>query len=264
MAIQKEYYKRIESDTKKSWELNWSNISHKAITEIFDYPRVRKLTGDYLNYLPKDGLVLEAGCGLGQWVGYFSSKGYRIIGIDYNAPTISQAKSYNPSLSLAAADVRALPFQNESIDTYVSFGVIEHFIEGPDAALKEAYRVLKKGGTALITVPHRNIFTVIKGPISWLKRYPFLRKIFSKEKKVYYYQRYFTPRRLMAKFQAVGYKIILHKPVDHIFSLVEFSGIFRDKNTFDGENALAAKLSDILERFFPYMCAGSNLFVLKK
>jgi len=264
MTVQRELYKKVESDTKKSWEINWSRVGYEAITEIFNYPRVKKIIEIYLNYLPKNGLILEAGCGLGQWAGYFQSKDYNIIGIDYNVPTINQAKSYNANLPLAVADVRSLPFKDNSIDTYLSFGVIEHFVEGPDAALKESYRALKKGGTAIITVPHRNIFTIIKSPIIWLKRSDLLRSIFRKEKKMYYYQKYFVPKRLMAKFQEAGYRIALHKPIDHIFSLVEFSGIFRDKNTYDGENKLAVKLGNILEKFFPYIGAGSNLFVLQK
>ncbi len=264
MVVQRELYKKIESNTKKSWELNWSRVDQKSITEIFDYPRVRKLAADYLRYLPREGIALEAGCGLGQWMEYFRSNGYNMVGVDYNEATIFQAKSYGAGLSLATADVRALPFKNESVDTYISFGVIEHFIEGPEVALSEAYRVLKKGGTALITVPHRNIFTVIKSPVEWLKRSSLLRRIFSKEKRIYYYQKYFEPKRLMAKFRDAGYEVMLHKPVDHTFSLVEFSGIFRDKKTYDGENAFAVKLGGVLEKFFPHMCAGSNLFVLKK
>ncbi len=254
----------IESDTKRSWELNWSKVDHSAITEIFDYPRVKKLTEIYLKYLPKDGLILEAGCGLGQWVGYLGSKGYNIVGIDYNESTISQAKGYNPALPLATADVRALPFKDNSIDSYLSFGVIEHFIEGPDAALMESYRVLRKNGTAIIVVPHRNIFTMIKSPITWLKRSDLLRKVLGKEKKVYYYQRYFAPGRLEAKLRSMGYKVIAQRGVDHTFSLVEFSDVFRDKNTFDGENKLAVRLGSILERLFPRMSAGSNMFILQK
>lgn len=264
MAVQKELYKKIESDTKKSWEINWSRVGYEAITEIFNYPRVKKIIEIYLNYLPKTGLILEAGCGLGQWAGYFQSKDYSIVGIDYNVLTINQAKSYNANLPLAVADVRSLPFKDNSIDAYLSFGVIEHFIEGPDAALRESYRALKKGGTAIITVPHRSIFTIIKSPVVWLKRSDLLRKLFRKEKKVYYYQKYFAPKGLMAKFQEAGYRVVAHKPIDHTFSLVEFSGIFRDKNTYDGESALAVKLGNILEKFFPRLCAGSNLFVLQK
>ncbi len=251
-------------DTRKSWELNWSRISQGDIFEIFGYPRVKKMAELYINYMHKDGLVLEAGCGLGQWVEYFKSKDYKITGIDYNLATIEQAKKYSIDCSLSVADVRRLPFQDNSIDTYLSFGVIEHFIEGPDAALKEAYRVLKKGGVAIITVPHRSIFIMLKSPINMLKRSGFLRRILRKEKKIYYYQRYFTRKELREKFLAIGYKKLLEKPVDHIFSLVEFSDIFRDKNTFDGENALAVKLGNLFEKYFPYISAGSNLFILQK
>jgi ubiquinone/menaquinone biosynthesis C-methylase UbiE len=257
-------YKKIDSDTKKFWKLNWDKIGKEEINEIFAYPRVKKLVDLYTGYINKNGLILEAGCGLSQWVGHLKSMGYSMVGIDYNAPTIMQAKEYNKDLCLAVADVKALPFKDNSIDTYLSFGVIEHFVEGPEAALRESFRTLKKGGTAIIMVPHKNIFIRIKSPIVWLKRIRLLRKIFRKENKVYYYQRYFSPKELRSKLLATGYKILLYKPVDHIFSLVEFSGIFRDKNTFDGENRLAVRLGNMLEKFFPHMCAGSNIFIVQK
>lgn len=262
--MKKNNIEEIQRNTKEAWRENWRKVRPEDIAEIFGYPRVKKLIEIYLEYLPKKGIILEAGCGLGQWVEYFRSKGYNIVGVDYNEPTISHAKSYNASLPLAVADVRALPFKSDSIDSYLSFGVIEHFIEGPDAAIKEAYRTLKKGGIAIVVVPHRSIFTVMKSPIVRIKRSYFLRKVFHKEKKAYYYQRYFMPKKLRAKFISVGYEVIFQRGIDHTFSLVEFSGLFRDKNTFDGENGLAVRLGNILEKIFPHMCAGSNLFVLKK
>jgi hypothetical protein len=97
-----------------------------------------------------------------------------------------------------------------------------------------------------------------------MKKSAFLRKIFRKEKKVYYYQRYFVPSQLVSKFREAGYKVVAQKSVDHTFSLLEFSSIFRDKRTFDGENSMAVRLSNILEKYFPRACAGSNLFILQK
>ena len=41
-------------------------------------------------------------------------------------------------------------FKNEEFDVYLSFGVVEHFEQGPIKALKEARRVLKKGGDLII------------------------------------------------------------------------------------------------------------------
>ena len=37
-------------------------------------------------------------------------------------------------------------------------GVIEHFEEGPQIALNEAYRVLKVNGTLIVAVPYQNVY----------------------------------------------------------------------------------------------------------
>lgn len=254
----------IEQETRKSWEDNWSRVSQQQIDEIFGYPRVQKLSNFWLAYLPKEGFILEAGCGLAPWVKFLKKRGYRAIGIDYNETTISQAKNYESGLNLAVADVRRLPFLDNSIAAYISYGVIEHFIEGPDEAIRETLRVLKKGGRAVILVPHRNIFKIIKAPIVCLKRNRFLRRIFHRQEKAYYFERFFDPKGLENKFLDSGFKVILTKPVDHIFSLIELSGIFRDKNTYDGENKLAVSLGSLLERYLPSSTAASNLYVLEK
>jgi SAM-dependent methyltransferase len=49
-------------------------------------------------------------------------------------------------------DLLRLPIKDESVDTIVCTGVIEHVCE-PDAAVKEIYRVLKSGGCAFIETP---------------------------------------------------------------------------------------------------------------
>jgi SAM-dependent methyltransferase len=55
---------------------------------------------------------------------------------------------------LTVADVRDIPYPDESFDFVYSMGTVEHF---PDyeKAIREIYRVLKTGGTALIGVPNK-------------------------------------------------------------------------------------------------------------
>jgi len=49
-------------------------------------------------------------------------------------------------------DLLRLPIKDESVDTIVCTGVIEH-VRKPDSAVKEIYRVLKLGGCAFIETP---------------------------------------------------------------------------------------------------------------
>ena len=61
-----------------------------------------------------------------------------------------------PELKISLGDVFNLNFKDEFFGTYFSWGVVEHFEEGPEKIIKEANRVLKPGGKLLISVPFWN------------------------------------------------------------------------------------------------------------
>jgi SAM-dependent methyltransferase len=118
----------------------------------------RNIRDTFLKYLPKNEPILEAGCGLGAWVVFLSKKGYDIAGIDNNKTVIDQLKAWDPSLKVSHGDIRKLPYAGNALGAYISLGVVEHFEEGCDEAMKEAYRVLKPGGLVFLTIPANNIF----------------------------------------------------------------------------------------------------------
>src|SRR2546427_3960119 len=53
-------------------------------------------------------------------------------------------------------DLRELGFRSGAFDVYVSLGVVEHDPDGPAAILREAHRVLRLGGTLMLSVPYVN------------------------------------------------------------------------------------------------------------
>jgi SAM-dependent methyltransferase len=86
-----------------------------------------------------------------------SRQGARAYGIDISEPTVIQARTAfdaGPRLQSAVADVRALPFADDSFDAIYSMGTIEHFDE-TERAVEEMARVLKPGGRAIVGVPNR-------------------------------------------------------------------------------------------------------------
>ena len=74
--------------------------------------------------------------------------------IDVSQTVIDAAAARYPRLRTYAADVRALPFEPCSFDAVVSISTLDHFANKSDigSALLEIFRVLKPGGTLILTL----------------------------------------------------------------------------------------------------------------
>ena len=69
----------------------------------------------------------------------------KIIGVDYAKNTVKRIKEICPELDIREGNVFNLNFPDNFFGTYYSWGVVEHFEDGPEPILKEAYRVLERG-----------------------------------------------------------------------------------------------------------------------
>ncbi|MGH2698519.1 MAG: class I SAM-dependent methyltransferase [Actinomycetota bacterium] len=117
-----------------------------------------------LRHIPGDGRILEAGCGLGRFVAFLGKRGYEdIVGIELSEDAVQSVNAIAPLLDVRRGDVSALPFDDGSFDGLISLGVVEHFREGPRAALHEMFRVMRPGARAVITVPFLNWIRRAKG-----------------------------------------------------------------------------------------------------
>ena len=99
----------------------------------------RRLQYRFVASLPSDGKVLDIGAGSGKYGRLFK---------DYT-PTDVEAR--NPASVIADANV-ALPFPSGSFDLVMAIEVLEH-LHTPTVTVREAFRVLKQGGTFAATVP---------------------------------------------------------------------------------------------------------------
>ncbi len=106
--------------------------------------------------IPPNANILEAGAGSGKWLAFLDGQGYTVRGIELNLNSVRRFNAAYPDIKYDVGDVRSLPYADKEFSAVLSLGVLEHFIDGPDAALKEMARVLKDDGVALISVPHAN------------------------------------------------------------------------------------------------------------
>lgn len=89
------------------------------------------------------GRVLDIGCGLQPYRPLLGPRVTEYVGLDRPGPG---------SIPTVVGSAEALPFDDRSFDAVLCTQVLEH-LEHPERALAEAVRVLRPGGTLVITVP---------------------------------------------------------------------------------------------------------------
>ncbi|MEB1809746.1 MAG: class I SAM-dependent methyltransferase [Bacillaceae bacterium] len=101
---------------------------------------------------PKMGeKALDLGCGTGIYSYWLNEQGLAVTGIDISSGMLNVAKSKPgaQNIEFLQGDIEHLPFKDETFDLIISNIVLE-FTENPKEVIKEAMRVLKRGGRLVI------------------------------------------------------------------------------------------------------------------
>lgn len=107
--------------------------------------------------------ILDVGSNVGM-ISRYASQANSVVGIDIETSFLNRAKEIAPKAEFIRASMDALPFENDSFDVVL----FSHTVPGNDFVLpgtdvvafrektfREAFRVLRKGGTLLLTSPNR-------------------------------------------------------------------------------------------------------------
>lgn len=198
-------------------------------------------------YFPAGSRLLEAGCGAGRWVRFLEDRGYDVTGLEYNGETVEMVRKTWPDLDVVQGDCEASPFPEGSFDGVLSFGVVEHWPEGPQKPLRDLWRVLKPGGLALVTVPCFNAVRRVKRALWWdeitrapralagrlLKGKPkplsrldrrHLFPVFPAWGEFFEYR--MSPAAFRAEVEKAGFEVVAHEPLGGM------DGIYHELNPF--------------------------------
>ncbi len=120
--------------------------------ELDHKPFDRELLDGFARRLAGAGPVVDLGCGPGQITAYLAGRGVEMSGIDLSQGMVDQARAQHPDIPFRTGDMRALPFEDESLAALVAFYSIIH-IPRPQISdvLTEARRVLKPDGLLLMS-----------------------------------------------------------------------------------------------------------------
>lgn len=217
---------------KQSVVFSWKHEDFEPLLKSCAADDEVKVTLKHLN--DKNAKILEAGCGLGRVVKYLSDSGYKNVeGLEINEDSVTWLNNMYPELKIKQGDVLAMPYDKNSFDVVLSYGVIEHFPKGPQAPVQAMYEILKPGGIAIITIPSFNMIRRLQAFCSKFdcRKWNLLRRIFNKKlltkngkqhgwyiEPQYgnFFEYRFTPSQCKKVLKEAGFTIVASEPIAHI------------------------------------------------
>lgn len=238
-------------------------------------------------YMPKGSKTLESGAGAGRYVKYLHDRGWDIVGLELDEPTVKMVRKYWPELKMVLGDAADSPFKNNTFDGIISLGVIEHWTEGPEAPLKDMFRTLKPGGIALITAPSLNAVRKLKKTLwwnelttdrvatkNWFRRNGTRPNRLNKDYKFWTYPTYgeffeyrFNKKELRGAIKGAGFEIVEHRPA------YEIDGLYHELNPkqifvkYQNRQFIINTTGKILNKslsLFPFVHSHHQLVIARK
>ncbi len=104
----------------------------------------------------RQGKVLDLGCAFGFTTVKLARRGYQTVGVDNSPRYIAWAKRRHPGGAYLLSSAEQLSLEDASVDGVLFLDVLEHVVN-QEAVMHEITRVLKPGGTLILSVPHRGL-----------------------------------------------------------------------------------------------------------
>jgi SAM-dependent methyltransferase len=223
-----------------------------------------------LRHLPRQGLIVDAGCGSGKWPIYLRRRGYRVLGLEIDHAGCAIACENEPGLPMLQSDVRRIPLRSASVDAVISLGVVEHDEAGPQAALAEARRILAPGGLLILAVPFNNLWRRLIG--NRLLDRVTRRRLAAGQQLGFNEYRFSRPevRRYLAQagFTPLAAYPNELRPPKNMGLWVDWNNLaFSPLQPRTGElfvfPGLAGRLANLLQRWTPWLVCGEVVFVAR-
>lgn len=150
----------------------------------------------------RDAVALDLGCGTGITLLELSERYDRVVGVDLSREMLDgfDGSDVAPgrSVSIAQADMAALPLESKSVDLVLCRSALHH-MDDEVGVLREACRVLKDDGVLVLGEP-ANDNVVTRLARWWVKRRPSYGKVHTID-------RAYTQRQLRELLDAAGLQV---------------------------------------------------------
>lgn len=215
---------------QNDWEEHFKN---ESISEQVLLTESEPTLDLFEHYLERGKGIADLGCGLGKHLIYWHRKGFQIEGIDENEKLVEMIKAFDNTVNVETGNILSIRRPDEYFDFVISYGVLEHFEDGPLPAMLEMNRVMKIGGTSFISVPlkTRTVSFLLK-----VKQNRVLRKIAGKapllgtqECRLGITEIQFGRNEFHCLLNKAGFEVIEERPILGRWCIANLSKTFRGK-----------------------------------
>lgn len=112
---------------------------------LVQYWRYQKVTP----FIPQGCVLVDCGCGNGDFLRYIQKRIWKGYGIDTVTGDLSPSSNY---LFLEGDLDQTIPLEDNAVDIVTALAFLEH-LNHPEVFVKEVFRVLKSGGSCILTTP---------------------------------------------------------------------------------------------------------------
>ncbi len=140
-------------DKSKSAVEIYDKIAKKYADTFFGDTSYEMFVEDFLELLPKNGKILDVGCGPGSEVKFFIERNFLVEGVDLSEEMIKIAKQMVPKGIFKVMDFRKLEYPDKTFDgIFANYSLIHIPEKEVVPTLREFNRVLKPDGIIYIAV----------------------------------------------------------------------------------------------------------------
>lgn len=132
---------------KESYTLNYYDGIAKGYKNLYHEEQIQKIK-NIINFLPKNGTILDLGSGDGV-LNQFIDKKVKIISFDLSFELLKLNKNKNK----IQGSIQNLPFKDKSFEYISSFTALQD-IPNPKEAIEETKRILKEDGAFILSFLH--------------------------------------------------------------------------------------------------------------
>jgi SAM-dependent methyltransferase len=136
-----------------TWYKEWFGEEYLELYSYRDEAEARQQVTFFQQHFPHtEGEILDLACGKGRHISEFLARGYRAVGSDLSYTLLRAGRTDDGALPVACADMRRLPFRNETFAALVSFFTSFGYFEDEQEnlrAVEEMSRVMRRGAPFL-------------------------------------------------------------------------------------------------------------------